>query len=177
MHTIGLQIAGLYCQPFFSQFSKAKTSKGHFQSQIDHSTIPSCHVPCSPCTWAPCPTGRLPCPTDSAAMSHGSGCHVPRISFREGLSRQGKGVSSAKLTAVFNLLLMSYDMPSAQLPCFHPSRRPTWGDAGWPLANPQTQSPAYKFAVRGVGCMHPLHEWVHSLVGYAYFVVHWTIYI
>ena len=38
MHTIGLQIAGLYCQPFFSQFSKAKTSKGHFQSQIDHST-------------------------------------------------------------------------------------------------------------------------------------------
>ena len=31
MHTIGLQIAGLYCQPFFSQFSKAKTSKGHFQ--------------------------------------------------------------------------------------------------------------------------------------------------
>ena len=48
------------------------------------------------------------------------GCHVPRISFREGLSRQGKGVSSAQLTAVFNLLLMSYDMPSAQLPCFHP---------------------------------------------------------
>ena len=38
MHTIGLQIAGLYCQPFFSQFSKAKTSKGHFQSQIAHST-------------------------------------------------------------------------------------------------------------------------------------------
>ena len=38
MYTIGLQIAGLYCQPFFSQFSKAKTSKGHFQSQIDHST-------------------------------------------------------------------------------------------------------------------------------------------
>ena len=38
MHTIGLQIADLYCQPFFSQFSKAKTSKGHFQSQIDHST-------------------------------------------------------------------------------------------------------------------------------------------
>ena len=28
------------------------------------------------------------------------------------LSRQGKGVSSAKLTAVFNLLLISYDMPS-----------------------------------------------------------------
>ena len=38
MHAIGLQIAGLYCQPFFSQFSKAKTSKGHFQSQIDYST-------------------------------------------------------------------------------------------------------------------------------------------
>ena len=38
MHTIGLEIAGLYCQPFFSQFSKAKPSKGHFQSQIDHST-------------------------------------------------------------------------------------------------------------------------------------------
>ena len=35
------QIAGLYrlyCQPFSSQLSKAKTSEGHFQSQIDHST-------------------------------------------------------------------------------------------------------------------------------------------
>ena len=28
----------LYCQPFSSQLSKAKTSEGHFQSQIDHST-------------------------------------------------------------------------------------------------------------------------------------------
>ena len=38
LYTIGLQLAGLYCQPFFSQFSKAKTSEGQFQSQIDHST-------------------------------------------------------------------------------------------------------------------------------------------
>ena len=44
--------------------------------------IPSCHVP-----------GRhVP----------RVGCHVPRISFREGLSRQGKVVSSAQLTAVFS---------------------------------------------------------------------------
>ena len=35
MYTIGLQIADLYCQPFFSQFQQFFQ---HFQSQIDHST-------------------------------------------------------------------------------------------------------------------------------------------
>ena len=89
MHTIGLQIAGLYCQPIFSQFSKAKTSKGHFQSQIDHSTqgkplkkasrrpreqnASLCsgrvhtqdgwETPCSMCAMSrlPCPRSQLPC--------------------------------------------------------------------------------------------------------------------
>ena len=39
-HTESTQIAGYraYCQPFSSQLSKAKTSEGQFQSQIDHST-------------------------------------------------------------------------------------------------------------------------------------------
>ena len=110
---------------------------------ISHGSA-SCHVPC--------PWTQLPCSTPT-----GPGCHVPRISFREDRSRQGKGVSSAKLTAVFNLLLMSYDMPSAQLPCFHPQPQ---AYLRWCRLTARKPSVAGLLAVRGVGCIYAPTPWV-----------------